>query len=99
MDFSSTAISDAPEAEGLAARAVRARHLFTIKTYILPGEFMSGPEAEGQGGAAGAARGSKGRLLQSAPWSGFGAEGPDPVGEKAQHEVNKVTGLSPRVPE
>ena len=49
MDFSSTAISDAPEAEGLAARAVRARHLFTIKTYILPGEFMSGPEAEGQG--------------------------------------------------
>ncbi len=33
----------------------------------------------GTGGAVGAARGSKGRLLLNAPWSGFGAEGPDSV--------------------
>ena len=43
------AISDGLRAQGLAARAVRARHLITIKTYILPGEFMSGPWARGTG--------------------------------------------------
>jgi hypothetical protein len=45
--------------------------------FVLPGEFTSGPQAEGEGGAAGAARGSKGRLLLNAPWSGFGSEAPD----------------------
>jgi hypothetical protein len=33
-------------------------------TFSMPGEFTSGPTAEGQGGAAGAAWGSKGRLLK-----------------------------------
>jgi hypothetical protein len=37
------------------------------------------PECAAVSATAGAARGSKGRLLQSAPWSGFGGEAPDPV--------------------
>ena len=86
------AISAAPEAKGLAARAVRARHLCSDTTIVLPGEFTSGPQAEGPGGAAGAAGGSKEWLLLTTPWSGVpGADAPGSViGNRIRLEASRA---------